>query len=319
MTMRRVAGKLAMMAAAFLVLSAIGLAQEPTVHYYHQGVMPPGAIGSQQLQRGGPLAGHYQPVEIKAPDGAMIALSKDGQFDQPRQGLRKAGLLIGSVYRLQVSGIRLAEGQEVFPTIEVIDRLFTPLGQEGRFSIPIELSDADLKLALEGKFVTRVIYLEDPRDALPVRDDPTRQTWFEAQPGQDPLAVADSLGRPVAIIRMGGRLPDLAAGPDPQFFFGCPPFVDYPNPPAAPVEKPKPTVTAKVAPKTATQSTEKPAATATVKKDVKPIAKAADKPAVKKDPIKEIQASFKFEPKTSAASAVKILPPPPGNETTSPR
>jgi hypothetical protein len=77
MTMRRVAGKLAMMAAAFLVLSAIGLAQEPTVHYYHQGVMPPGAIGSQQLQRGGPLAGHYQPVEIKAPDGAMIALSKD--------------------------------------------------------------------------------------------------------------------------------------------------------------------------------------------------------------------------------------------------
>ncbi len=194
--------------------------------------MPPGAIGSRQLQRGGPLAGYYQPVEIKAPDGAMIALAVDGQFEEPRKGLRKAGLLIGGVYRLQVSGIPLAEGREVFPTIEVIDRLFTPLGQENRFSIPVELSDADLKLALAGKFVTRVIYLEDPRDALPVREDPNHQNWFEAAPGQDPLAVADSLGRPVAILRLGGRLPDSGAGPDPQFFFGCPPFVDYPNPAA---------------------------------------------------------------------------------------
>ena len=74
--------------------------------------------------------------------------------------------------------------------------------------MPVELTEEDLKLALAGKFVTRVIYLEDPRNALPVRDDPQEQTWFEAAPGQDPLAVADGLGRPVAILRMGGRLPD---------------------------------------------------------------------------------------------------------------
>jgi hypothetical protein len=294
MTMRRVAGNLAIMAAWLLIPSCFGLAQEPGVHYYHQGAIPPGAIGSRQLERGGPLPGYYQPVEIKAPNGARISLAVDGRFEEPRKGLRKAGLLIGSVYRLQVTGIPLAEGQEVFPTIEVIDRLFTPLGQEHRFSIPVELSDTDLKLALEGKFVTRVIYLEDPRDALPIRDDPRQQTWFEAAPGQDPLAIADSLGRPVAILRLGGRIPDANAGPDPQFFFGCPPFVDYPNPPP-PVEKPLPAQSVK--------TTAKSAAKTVAKAGVKPVAE----PSVKTDPQPEIQASPSF-PRSGVVTQLEDAP-----------
>ena len=92
---------------------------------------------------------------------------------------------------------------EVFPTIEVIDRLYAPPGQECRFAIPVESTEDDLKLAVDGKFVTRVIYLEDPRNALPARDRSAKaQNWFEVAPGQDPLAVADGLGRPVAILRM---------------------------------------------------------------------------------------------------------------------
>ena len=184
-----------------LVLGWLGAAatlpaQQPNVHYLHHGVMPPGAIGSMQLQRGGPLPGFYQPVEIKAPPGALISLAVAQQFDESQPAPRKAGLLIGAVYRLRVTNIRLAEGLEVFPTIEVIDRLYPPPGQECRFAIPIELTEEDLKLAIEGKFVTRVIFLEDPRHALPARENPQVQNWFEAAPGQDPLAVADGLGRP---------------------------------------------------------------------------------------------------------------------------
>jgi len=41
------------------------------------------------------------------------------------------------------------------------------------------------------------------------------------------LAMADALGRPVAILRLGARLPSNAAGPDEQFLYGCPPFVKY--------------------------------------------------------------------------------------------
>ena len=202
-------------------------AQQPDVHYLHQGIMPQGAIGSRQLQRGGPLPGYFQPVEIKAPPGALVSLAVNDDFEQLRPAPRKAGMLIGAVYRLRVTNIRMAEGAEVFPTIEVIDRLYPPLGQERRFAIPVDISEQDLKLALAGKFVTRVIYVEDPHQALPVRDNPKAQTWFEAAPGQDPLAIADGLGRPVAILRLGGRLP--GPGDDPRiFFYGSPPFVDYP-------------------------------------------------------------------------------------------
>ncbi len=101
-------------------------------------------------------------------------------------------------------------------------------------------------MALDGKFVTRVIYLEDPHNALPVRNPAgpgQSQTWFDVGPGRDPLAVADGLGRPVAILRLGARVPDQ--GSDPGFFFGSPPWVGFaPRPavvrPAAPLARPAP-------------------------------------------------------------------------------
>jgi hypothetical protein len=234
---RRVVGRMTMLVFWWLGTAAMLSAQQPGVHYLHQGIMPPGAIGSRQLQRGGPLPGYFQPVEIKLPPGALVSLAVGGEFEQLRPGPRKAGMLIGAVYRVRVTNIRLAEGAEVFPTVEVIDRMYPPSGQERRFAIPIDISEEDLKLALAGKFVTRVIYLEDPRQALPARDNPQAQNWFEAAPGQDPLAVADGLGRPVAILRLGARLPD--PGDDPQiFFFGSPPFADYPAERTAPSTKP---------------------------------------------------------------------------------
>ncbi len=211
--------------------------EQPPVHYLHHGVMPPGAIGSWQLQRGGPLPGFFQPVEIKAPSGASVSLAVAGQFEPSQPAPRKAGFLIGSVYRLRVSNIRLAEGAEVFPTIEIIDRLYAPVGQQCRFAIPVELTEEDLKLALAGKFVTRVIYLEDPRQATPSRENLQTQSWFEAAPGQDPLAIADGLGRPVAILQWADACP--TRGRTPAFFFGSPPFVALPagsNTPCIPGE-----------------------------------------------------------------------------------
>jgi len=220
-----------MMLFGTLGLATMLFAQQPGVHYWHQGAMPPGAIGSRQLTRGGPLPGFFQPVEIKAPSGALISLASDGLFEEPQAGPRKVGMLIGAVYRLRITGIPFAEGLEVFPSVEIIDRTYAPIGMEVRFPIPIELGEEDLRLALNGKFVTRVIYLEDPRNALPARANPQDQEWFDVTPGQDPLAVADALGRPVAILRMGGRVPETSQSADPNFFFGCPPFVRYPSAP----------------------------------------------------------------------------------------
>jgi hypothetical protein len=218
-----------MLVFSWLATAALLSAQQPDVHYLHQGAMPPGAIGSRQLERGGPLPGFYQPVEIKVPQGALISMAVDHQFEDEKPAPRKVGLLIGAVYRIRVTNIRMAEGVEVFPTIEIVDRLYAPAGQKQRFAIPVDITEEDLRLAAEGKFVTRVIYLEDPLHALPAREDPKAQNWFEVRPGQDPLAVADGLGRAVAILRMGARIPTQGEMQDEGFFIGSPPFEAYPR------------------------------------------------------------------------------------------
>jgi hypothetical protein len=141
-----------------------------------------------------------------------------------------AGMLIGAVYRLRVMRIPLHEGIEVFPTIEVIDRLYPPASQVWRFPIPIELTQQDLELAMVGKFVTRVIYLENPEIAVPVPQDPTEQHWFDIASGENPLEVADRFGRPVAILRIGGRLPIDPLQPDPAFLFNSPPALRFVRP-----------------------------------------------------------------------------------------
>jgi len=134
-------------------------------------------------------------------------------------------MLIGSVYRLRVMGIPKHEGAEVFPTIEVVNRLYPPPGQELRFPVPVELTLEDLELAMEGHFITRIIYLEDPKLALPAAIDREHQSWFEVGPHDDPLAVADRLGRPMAILRIGGRVPADPEQPGADFMYHSPPLL----------------------------------------------------------------------------------------------
>jgi hypothetical protein len=224
---RRLVESMALAAIAWLV-SAPSLAQQPPVHFIHPAGMPPGAIGNQQLQRGGPIPGFFQPVEIKAPEGVSIAMAEAESFGQPQKAPIRVGLLIGQVYRMRVMNVPLQPGVEVFPTIEIVDRVYAPRGQELRFPIIIQIDRDDLDQAVAGKFVTRIVYLEDPERALPVQETGREQDWFDVAPGRDPLAVADALGRPVAIVRLGARVPERIDAVDMAFLYGCPPLVKYP-------------------------------------------------------------------------------------------
>jgi hypothetical protein len=139
------------------------------------------------------------------------------------------GLAIGPVYRLKVTEIPDYPGLEVFPTVEVVGRLFPPPGQRLRFPIPIELTLDELLLAAEGRFITRVIYLEDPLLAPASAREGEEQPWIEARPGEDPLVMADHLGRPMAILRLGGRVPEHNQ-PEASFVYGAPPAIVYDRP-----------------------------------------------------------------------------------------
>jgi hypothetical protein len=214
---------------AWLSLSATAAAQGPW-HYQDKADLPPGTIGQRQLERGGPRPGYFQPVEVAAPGGSLVSVVVNGGFSEAMPSKLLAGMLIGPVYRLKVANIPGHEGQEVFPTIEVVDRLYPPPGQATRFPIPIVLTQEELAFALDGRYVLRVIYLEDQKMALPVSLPKGEQQYNEIAPGQDAMEAADRLGRPVAILRMGSRVP-MPNEDQTSFLYAQPPLVLFPPPP----------------------------------------------------------------------------------------
>jgi hypothetical protein len=214
-----------------VLLSVCGVAhgQRAPVHYFHSAHLPPGTVGQGQLLRGGPLPGYFQPVEIQAPAGVQISFAADGQFQAPQPAPARAGMLIGAVYRFQVTNIPRREGFEVFPTVEVINRMYPPQGLAEHFPIPVQLTQEELEQALDGNFVLRVIFLENPNLALPVQSDPQRQLVYDVLGTEDPLEVADRLGRPMAILRIGSRIPDGEAVSQ-RFLYGSPPLIPLSQP-----------------------------------------------------------------------------------------
>lgn len=196
----------------------------------HHGGMVPGVIGREQAALQHRLRGHFQAVELIAPQGARITFWQDGESQTSEESQLNTGMLIGEVYRFKISGIPQRQGFEIFPTVELVNRLYTPDGKESQFPIPVHFTQEDLEAALDGGFIIRVVYLEDPRNAVPLREFPGVQTVYDVSDLQDPLHEADRLGRPMAIVRLGSRVPDtvLQQGEE-GFGYGSPPIRIYPE------------------------------------------------------------------------------------------
>lgn len=210
---------------AGLLWVSVARGQDRPIHYFQSANQPPGSIGQAQLLRGGPLPGYLQPVKVIPPAGAHLSVAMDGHFPPSEAGPLTAGLLIGQVYTYQVTRIPGHEGAELYPTVEVLNRLYPPEDQALRFPIPVELTEEELELALRGLFVLRVIYLEDAAQALPLQQQADHPPVADVAAEDDPLLAADRLGRPMAILRMGSRIPDT--DPRRAFPYGTPPLQRY--------------------------------------------------------------------------------------------
>lgn len=125
-------------------------------------------------------------------------------------------LQLAHIYRMRIAEMPEFPGVELYPSIELIDRLHPPQGQEHRFPVPIEFHEEEIEGALAGNLMTKVVYLEQPQVAriepadgtIPVADLPNSVNLF---------AAADLRGRPLAIIRLGSRTP-APSGAEAAFF-----------------------------------------------------------------------------------------------------
>lgn len=213
--LRVVCGSLAMAALAFLALpTSSGLAHEDvetrTAERFAS-FAGPGAIGVSRPLQLGPrpesmLPANVQPVQIAGPPGLELAIETATGWTASQRAPLRMGLVVGRPYRLRVTGIPGREGEELYPSVRLVAKLATPPGMAWRFPVELVLEPDDLEKALAGSLVRRAVYVSCEPDAPPA-------AWFDVHPGDDCLAVAATLGDPVAEIVIGNRVPAPGALP----------------------------------------------------------------------------------------------------------
>ena len=112
----------------------------------------------------------------------------------------------GHVHRFRLTGFADAEALELYPSVELIDRLHPPEGEDARFPVVLELTERDLQDALDGRLVTKIVYVQ-PRNAQYIDPVLTKLPTTRLPLSQNVMAEATLRGRPIAIVRLGTRAP----------------------------------------------------------------------------------------------------------------
>jgi hypothetical protein len=109
----------------------------------------------------------------------------------------------GMTYRLKLTGIAGREGDVFYPTLQLYPATPGTDSYLTHNSIPIELTIEDLDQIAAGNFVTKVIYLPEPKfQDLAIGDVETLVSTRLA-PGVDPVVEAEKRGTIMAVLRVG--------------------------------------------------------------------------------------------------------------------
>lgn len=175
------------------------------------------------------LINHVQPVRLLAPENSSVGILANGTTINATGPAVSVGVLAGLIYRFKVDFVANQQQRTVYPSIELVDRLYPPAGLETQFPVPVVLTQDDLEQASAGKMVTKVIYLESAEGAIVRRGSEREQPYFDVDGAEDPLHVAKGMGRPLVILRIGSRIPTLDELNQPSAFNSSTP-VTLPDP-----------------------------------------------------------------------------------------
>jgi len=147
-------------------------------------------------------------TRIIGPEGSNATFIQGGDvrtLDAPVN----VGLRPGYIYRFRLAGFEKHPRESLWPTIEVIGTLHMPKPLcAADHPAPVVFSDRDIERALSGAFITKVIYLEHPDKAVPVATAGDEPMETEIPINRDPVTEARYRGRPLMIVRFGGRQAD---------------------------------------------------------------------------------------------------------------
>lgn len=166
------------------------------------------------------LPPQVQVVRFHGPAGARVEVLGPPPEPVPvgaEDGLLTVGLRVGVGYHLKVTNLPDRPRSELYPVVELVGHLHRPPAVDpAKYPIRIQLMPEDVADVLDrGRMVTHVVYLEDPKQAIPLHLPKDEIPVVTLSPAEDPLRVASALGRVVAVVWLGGRTPtpeEVAAG-----------------------------------------------------------------------------------------------------------
>ncbi len=215
---------LALTALALVALTGLTSvqAQERTGKYYpldHR--KPVGEAGRWQVIAQPGIQHYVQPVQIKLPSTGEISFYQGGSPSAAQEAPAQAGMQVGYAYRVKIANIPEHPGLEIYPTIELLGRLHPPMELKDQYPVPVEITEEEIEAVMNDQMVTKVIYLEQPQLANPTHQVDGRMHIESLDTEVNLLEAADQRGRPIAILRIGGRIPDPQSHED-EFYSASP-------------------------------------------------------------------------------------------------
>jgi hypothetical protein len=181
---------------------------------------PPGGPQFSAATMGGPSAGPASGRRFVTTKSQVYFLDPDGMMIGWQTGTGPNGERVylppqltvparynfnqGFIYRLKISNIPGRASAILYPTIEVAPTTPATDAYLAHNAIPIQFTPEDFDQVIDGgNFVTKVIYLPDPKyQELAVSGVETLVST-RLEPGVDPIVEADKRGTILLIVRLG--------------------------------------------------------------------------------------------------------------------
>ena len=214
--------------AAAVVFATAASATTASAQYVPFGQTAPTGFAARTFATANPsLRSAVQAVRWEVPgEPTVTAYSGTNANASVFPSSEPVGLQTGHVHRFKLSGFAEEPTLELYPSVELIDRLHPPQGEDAKFPVVLELTERDLADAVAGVMVTKVIYVQ-PRNALYLDPVLTKLPTTRIPLDTNVMAEAVLRGRPIAIVRIGTRAPMVGES---RGFFGSGGRVVWPVP-----------------------------------------------------------------------------------------
>ncbi len=154
-----------------------------------------------------PFAGAFTFVKVIAPEGSKTTWHPRTAHAAVTENGTAIGLRPGYSYRFELANVGENRNVMIWPSIEVLGTLVArPNMKVSEHPIPIVLSEEDIGRIIEGRFLAKIYYLEDPDKA--VNGPQPLGVPMEASTTSEVEAIKEATerGRLMIIVRAGERM-----------------------------------------------------------------------------------------------------------------